>query len=85
MRGDQSKRRRRHALNAAGLSDIVGPHREEFLAQFVGKAGHAGIIEIGGNGDRFVAAETRDILVLPIEIDRIFSVRLQPPRDRRLQ
>ena len=76
MRGQQRQRRRRHALDAAGLSHRAGAYAGEAAADFVGKAGQGGKIEIGGDRQDLVASEGGDVGCLPVEIDRVFGVDL---------
>ena len=53
MRDQERQRRRRHAIDAAGLADGARPVRSQLLADLVGQARQRRIVEIVGQTRRF--------------------------------
>src|SRR5580698_1328410 len=87
MRSDQRQRGWGGALDPPGLAEARGPRGEELRLQLIREAGKARVVEIVGDRQGLAAAIPGDVLVLAVEIDRVFGVGLEAAgelgRDRR--
>ncbi len=78
MRGDERQGRWSDAFDATGLTETCGASGDELLLDLIRKAGKAGIVEVGWQNGRIVAAVASDILGLVIKINGVFGVGLEP-------
>jgi hypothetical protein len=76
MRHQQSQRRRRHAIDLAGMADGARLIRRQLLLDLVGQTFQRRIIEIVRQREALVAAIGGDIGGLAREIDVVFGVDL---------
>ena len=82
MRREERQRCRRDALNAAGLTQARWTDGDELLLDLVGEARETGIVEVGGQHRRIVAAIAGDVLGLAVEINRVFRVSFKSGNNR---
>ena len=83
MRDQEGQRRRRDAVDPAGLADGARAVRVQLLPDLVREALHAGVVEIVRQLEAFVPAVRLDVGGLPVEIDRIFGVDFELLGDLR--
>src|SRR5215470_6647805 len=79
----QRQRRRRHAVDAAGLADRARPDRGELLARLVGQPPDARVVDVIRQLKTLVTPEGGDVGGLPAEIDIVLGVDLQLLEDLR--
>ena len=72
----RGERRRRHAGNARGLVERLGPDGSQALRHFIRKASNRAIIELGGNGDPRVVLHDFPFALLTRDIGLVKRVRL---------
>ncbi len=77
MSHEQRQRRRRDAVDSAGLADGPRPVGLQLMADLVRKPGQHRIIEIVGQNEAFVAPIGFHIGGLPAQIDVVFCVDLE--------
>src|SRR5262249_30449820 len=83
MSNQKRERRRRHAVDAAGMADRARPDGGEFLARLVRETFDVRVIDIVGQRETLVAAEGRDVGSLAAEIDIVLGVDLELLEDLR--
>ena len=76
MRDQQRQRRRRHAIDAAGVADGARPMRLQFLFGFVRQSRQRRVIEIVRQCETFIAPIRRDIRRLARQIDIVLGIDL---------
>src|SRR5579864_7696008 len=77
MSDQQGQRRRRDAVNAAGMADGARPVGLQLVAHLVGQARQHPIIEIVWQSQAFVTAVGLDVGSLAAEIDFVFRLNLE--------
>src|SRR5262245_66395530 len=83
MRDQERQRRRRHAVDAAGLADGARADRRELLLGLVGKPRQLRVVERLRQFEAFVAAVRGDVGGLAREIDVVQRVDLELLGDLR--
>ena len=76
MRDQQRQRRRRHAIDAARMSDGARPMRLQFLFRFVRQSRQRSVIEIVRQREAFVAPIGGNVRRLARKIDIVLGVDL---------
>ena len=72
---------RRDAVDAPGMADSPRPMRLQLMADLVRETGHGGIVDIVSKNEAFVAPIGIDVGGLAAEIDLVFRVDFELPRD----
>ena len=60
--------RRRDALDAGGLADVLGTVLAELLLHFLRQPAYRGVVQVGGQRQRFLGELARDIVSLPVDV-----------------